>query len=396
MDQENLTIHLEKANTLDKLLPKEDRRKVVSLKITGNIGKNDFDQVLDEMCYVDLIYKNYYDEDDAGVPDYKNACPLRHLDLGEATYTDGDILPDFGFNTQLESIILPQGIKSIVEEYDSDSTLSFSRRLRTVVFPKGIKSVGGLSGCTKLKNVLIPDTAEEISSYAFSDCNALSELRIPASVKQLDATAFTYSSIKEFEIDNNNPYYTVVDGVIFSKDLKTLVAFPPNTEKKEYTIPPMTKVIGVGAFMGSELRYINIPDSVIRIDECAFEGGKLRSLEMPDSVTEIGHSLFHRCRNLEHLRLSNSLADIPGQTFSSCDKLKKIIIPPSVKRLELTNIFWSTHLETIVLNEGLEEIYLDGWDANTCAKYHSKRLRILNWPKSLRAYPAELLKYRKK
>ena len=394
---ENLTIHLEKANTLDKLLSKEDRKKVVNLKITGYIGKNDFDNVLDEMCYVDLIYKNYDDEDEEGIPDYKHAYPLRNLDMGKAIFTDGDILPDFGFHTQLESIILPQGIKSIVEEYDFDSALSDSKKLRTVVFSKGIKSVGGLRGCTKLKKVVFPDTVEEISNYAFSDCTVLSELRIPASVKHLDATAFTYSGIKEFEIDEQNPYYTVVDGVIFSKDLKTLVAFPPNSDRKEYTIPTTTKQIGYSAFESSKLRQIFIPESVTYIGHCAFENSKLRSLEMPDSVTEIGHLLFRWCNNLEHLKLSNSLTDIPDQTFSSCDKLKKITIPPSVKRMELTNICWSTHLETIELNEGLEEIYLDGpGDANTCAKYYSKKLRIVNWPKSLRVYPKQILHLKEK
>ena len=283
---------------MDKLLSEEQRKKVVNLKITGYIGKQDFDNVLDDMCDVDLIYKNYDDEDEEGIPDYKHAYPLRNLDMGEAVFTDGDILPDFGFYTQLESIILPQGIKSIVEEDDFDSALSNSQRLRTVVFPKGIKSAGGLRGCTKLKNVVLPDTVEEIAQDAFSYCTALSELRIPASVKHLYATAFTYSGIKEFEIDENNPYYTVVDGVIFSKDLKTLVAFPPNSDKKEYTIPTTTKTISEGAFEGSELRYINIPDSVTSIEGWAFEDSKLRSLEMPDSVTEIGHLLpFQIARN---------------------------------------------------------------------------------------------------
>lgn len=393
MDHKNLTIHLEKANTLDKLLSEEQRKKVVNLKITGHIGKQDFEKVLDEMCDVDLIYKNYDDEDEEGIPDYKNAYPLRNLDMGEAVFTDGDILPDFGFYIQLESIILPQGIKSIVEEDDFDSALSNSQRLRTVVFPKGIKSAGGLRGCTKLKNVVLPDTVEEIAQDAFSYCTALSELRIPASVKHLYATAFTYSGIKEFEIDENNPYYTVVDGVIFSKDLKTLVAFPPNSDKKEYTIPTTTKTISEGAFEGSELRYINIPDSVTSIEGWAFEDSKLRGLEMPDSVTEIGHLLFRCCNNLENLKLSNSLTDIPERTFSNCEKLKTITIPSSVKKMHITNIIWSGGLESMVLNEGLEEIYNDSMHSST--KFSKKRFRIINWPKSLRTYPKELLQYRK-
>ena len=393
MDQENLTIHLEKANTLDKLLSEEQRKKVVNLKITGHIGKQDFDNVLDELCDVDLIYKNPDDELEEGIPDYRNAYPLRNLDMGAAVFTDGDILPDFGYHTQLESIILPQGIKSIVEENDFDSALSNSQRLHTVVFPESIKSLGGLDGCTKLKNVVFPDTVEVIYSDAFFYCESLKSFCIPASVKEIQYSAFAHSGIEAFEIDEQNPYYTVVNGVLFTKDLTELVAFPPKSDKKEYTIPSTTKIIGAGAFLGSELRYINIPDSVTRIEGCAFEDSKLRSLEMPDSVTEIGHLLFRCCNNLEHLKLSNSLTDIPEQTISNCEKLKTITIPSSVKKMHITNIIWSGGLESMVLNEGLEEIYNVSMHYST--NFSKKRFRIINWPKSLRAYPKELLQYRK-
>ena len=391
---ENLTIHLEKPNTLDELLSKDQRKKVVSLKITGKIGKTDFTEVLDEMCDVDLIYKNYDDEDEEGIPDYRNAYPLRELDLGEAFYTDGDTLPDFGFYSQLRTIILPQGLKHIGDDFDA--ALEDARLLRKIVFPKGLESIGGLGGCEKLDNVEIPNTVQVIDNYTFSYCSSLKNIRIPASVKELYGSSFSNTAIETFEIDEDNPYFTVVDGVIFSKDMTKLVAFPPNSDKKEYTIPSTTKTIRKGAFMDSKLRYINIPDSVTRIEGWAFECSKLRSLDMPDSVTEIGILLFRWCNNLEHLKLSNSLTDIPTQTFSSCDKLKMIIIPPSVKRMDVTNIIWSTHLETIVLNEGLEEIYSEGHgDYNKHAKYYSKKLRILNWPKSLHKYPNQLLHLRK-
>lgn len=396
MDQENLTIHLEKANTLDKLLSEEQRKKVVNLKITGHIGKQDFEKVLDEMCYVNLIYKNHDDEEDGGIPDYKNAYPLRHIDMGEAR-TNCKVLPYFGYYPQLQSIILPKGIKHILPEGDDYSTLSDAQLLLKIVFPQGLETIGGLSGCKKLQKVEIPDTVQVIQRYAFSYCKSLKNVRIPASVKEVYGTSFAHSGIKAFEIDENNPFFTVVDGVIFSKDLTKLVAFPPKSDKKEYTIPSTTKIIGEGAFEGSELHYINIPDSVTSIEGWAFQDSKLRSLEMPDSVTEIGILLCRWCNDLEHLKLSNSLTDIPDQTFSSCDKLKKITIPPSVKRMELTNIFWSTHLETIELNEGLEEIYLDGiGTADSYAKYYCKKLRIVNWPKSLRVYPNQILHLREK
>ena len=42
-------IHLEKPNTLSNFLSEKERQEIVSLKITGFIGQEDFDDVLDEM-----------------------------------------------------------------------------------------------------------------------------------------------------------------------------------------------------------------------------------------------------------------------------------------------------------------------------------------------------------
>ena len=126
-------IHLEKPNTLADFLPEKDRKEVVSLKITGLIGREDFEDVLDEMCESG----GYYDADDNYIPDYESAAPLRHLDLSEATYvddfiefakmnkkliflvtrigcgiagfTDEEIAPLFEKAHEVENIVLPEG-----------------------------------------------------------------------------------------------------------------------------------------------------------------------------------------------------------------------------------------------------------------------------------------------
>ena len=126
------------------------------MKITGLIGKKDFAEVLDEMC--DL--EGRYDDNDNFIPDYEFTAAIRHLDLGGATYVDGDELPYFGYHTQLETLILPHGIKSTLEE--DDTGFSESESLRTVIFPEGLKIIGGfafsngpLSSITIGKNVMI-------------------------------------------------------------------------------------------------------------------------------------------------------------------------------------------------------------------------------------------------
>ena len=57
-------IHLEKANTLAQFLSGKEREELVSLKVTGFIGRDDFEDVLEDMCYV----YGEYDDDDNFIP----------------------------------------------------------------------------------------------------------------------------------------------------------------------------------------------------------------------------------------------------------------------------------------------------------------------------------------
>lgn len=180
----NKVIHLEAANTLENFLTPEERYSVVSLKITGFIGRKDFDDVLDDMCHV----QGLYDEDDNWIPDYSESAAIRHLDLGEATYVDGEELPYFGYNAQLETFVLPKGIKSTLEEYETG--LSESEMLKTLILPEGLIKVGGFMSCPNLTGLVLPEGLEEISGLAFGGCSAITSIRIPASVSVFDGSSF--------------------------------------------------------------------------------------------------------------------------------------------------------------------------------------------------------------
>ena len=106
----NLEIKIDEPGTLSNRMPSEIRDKIISLKISGSIDRKDFDNVLDEMC----DSWGEYDEDDNYTIDLKESPALRTLDLGEATFVGGDQLPYFGFHSQLEKLVLPNGISSIL------------------------------------------------------------------------------------------------------------------------------------------------------------------------------------------------------------------------------------------------------------------------------------------
>ena len=377
-------IHLEKANTLSQFLSYQERREVVSLKITGFIGRKDFEDVLDDMCEV----WGLYDEDDNFIPEYEDAAAIKHLDLGEATYVDGDELPYFGNHTLLETFILPQGLKSTIDDREFETGLSQAEMLKTLVLPQGLKTVGGFCACENLKGLVLPEGLEVIKSNAFRGCDNITSIRIPASVNELYGDSFAGCNIEAYEVDEMNKCYTAIDGVIYTKDLKTLIAFPSAYPHKHFVVPPTTQIIGSGAFMDSKIESIDLPHGLSAIEFWAFDGSSIRSIEIPDTVTEIGECTFQFCRELEYVKLSKGITQIPECVFISCRKLKELDIPSNVKSIEYSSLVWCGGLEKLHLHDGLEEIVSGGPKL-----IRGGQLREVTFPKTLKKVPGGVFNY---
>ena len=374
-------IHLEEPNTLSNFLTKEERKVIVSLKITGYIGQKDFEDVLDEMC--DACGE--YDEHDNFISDFELTPALRHLDLGEALYVDGEGMPYFGFHAQLETFILPKGLTTVAYE---ETGFSESDMLKRVVLPDGLKTVFGFNSCPNLSGILLPESMEKIDSFAFAGCKAITSLRIPSLVKEIDGSCFADCNISSFDVDENNPYYSAIDGVIFSKDLSTLVAFPSAYSNKHYVVPLGTKVIGFAAFMDSHIESVELPDGLIRIEDDAFQGSDIRRLDMPDSIVSVGELAFRFCLNLENIRLSNKLSSLSCQLFSGCPKLRELNVPSSVKTIYYSAIAWCDGLENLYLHDGLEEIVDEGPMLGVIGN-----LRTVNFPATIKKVPGGVFNY---
>jgi hypothetical protein len=102
------------------------------------------------------------------------------------------------------------------------------------------------------------------------------------------------------EVDVANPVYCSVDGVVFSKDRQTLVAWPAG-KAPACVIPNGVTAIGPGAFLGDPiLTRVTLPASLTRVGVRAFEScGALAEICLPASVTEIEDYAFTDCGRLQ-------------------------------------------------------------------------------------------------
>lgn len=132
------------------------------------------------------------------------------------------------------------------------------------------------SDCTSLTQVNIPNGVTTIEPYAFSGCNSLTKVIIPDSVTDIDIEGHAFSScpsLIEFIVSASSKYYTSIGGVLFTKDMKTLVSYPSG-KSGSYSIPDGVEIIGYSAFEGDNVTDVYIPSNVSKIDKHAFASCK--------------------------------------------------------------------------------------------------------------------------
>ena len=163
-----------------------------------------------------------------------------------------------------------------------------------------------------------------------------------------------------FQITDKNKLYCTVDGVVYSKDKKTLIQYPKGRKSGAFEIPEGTEIIYKTAFCGTNITAVKIPDSVYRIMFMAFCNSKIEHIEFNHTLTDFG-------------------AFNDTGLFTKCKSLKNVKIPSHVKRL-CNNMFerCNLQLEDITLCEGIEYI------PDSALQFKSDKISEISFPASLK------------
>ena len=177
--------------------------------------------------------------------------------------------------------------------------------------------------CDALTSVSMPSVTT-IGDRAFGGC-ALTSVDIPASCTSIAGNPFLgCESLEEIVVDENNPNYSSMDGVLYDKYMSTLIACPG--KKSSIDMSSSVTTIGDRAFYFCRaLRSVSMP-SVTTIGEDAFDFcDALTSVEMP-AVTTIGNSAFRYCNLLKSVSMP-SVTTIGGAAFAFCEALTSVYMP---------------------------------------------------------------------
>lgn len=145
--------------------------------------------------------------------------------------------------------------------------------VKRIVVNEGITSLrmSAFSGLSNVVSVELPQSLTTIESTAFTRCTSLKEITIPSNTSDVRVNAFQEcTALQNIYVDSQNAWYRSVDGVLFTKDMKTLLCFPYSRS---------------GSYQ--------VPDGVTELDFCSFSWcGKLNIVTIPESVVKINNSAF--------------------------------------------------------------------------------------------------------
>ena len=164
-------------------------------------------------------------------------------------------------------------------------------------------------------------TVASLGTGAFSGCDFLKSIQIPASVNNIESDIFEMCyGLTTITVDESNSKYDSRDNcnAIIETKNNTLMFGCKGT-----IIPDSVTSIGKYSFADCVgLRNIEIPDSVTNIGKGAFyDCCDLISIQIPEGVISLSDYTFGNCMNLEKITIPNSVESIGKYTFLRCDKL---------------------------------------------------------------------------
>lgn len=241
----------------------------------------------------------------------KNMFAYSENDDGTVTITGGNIVtPKLEIPAELEG----KKVSAI-----GMNAFTGNNVITDLVIPEGVTTLYWYSfnTCRNLETVTLPDSLEFIDSWAFERCSRLKTINVPANVTRINGGAFAQnSSMTSITCDPANKNYVSVNGVLFTKDMKELVAYPGGIQGG-YTVPATVNHIGDAAFYGAlGLDSVTILGNLDFIGFEAFaECSKLTDVAIRDGVNYVGYWAFRGCDGIKSLTVPQSVTNIGNQAF---------------------------------------------------------------------------------
>ena len=177
-------------------------------------------------------------------------------------------------------------------------------------------------------------TITSIARHPFKWDDKIETVYIGKDVKELRGESFVnLRALKKFVVDEKNESFCAVDGVLYTKDMKTLLCVPKAYEgDKEFTVPEKVEIINRSAFSDCKFETVKLPEGLKRIESMAFlkaealkeiisYKGEETYASLPEGLEFIGLDAFNYTSGLTYLYIPSSIKEIGAYSFCYSAKL---------------------------------------------------------------------------
>ena len=215
-----------------------------------------------------------------------------------------------------ESVLTPTQ-SAVTSEYDLDGAHSLSEADGITYYVYNSFAVITKVDKEDIEEFTVPETYKELpvvglTDDPFTNCKKLKKINLSKNTAVFDWIYIAIEGIEEITVPEDNKYFSAVDGVIYTKDMKELVACPSAGGKTELTIPDETVSIDRGALA------------------CCRD---LKKVTMGANVENIYPSAFWGCSGLTEVNFSQKLKAIGFFAFAGCSSLESVDLPDSLEEM---------------------------------------------------------------
>lgn len=229
---------------------------------------------------------------------FRGCYKLHSLDLNDCNKLNKIESLAFRECISLNMLTLPENVQFIESSafYGCTNLISITVSDKITEFSSQI-----FAYCCSLNSITFSESLEKIGEKAFYYCCSLESINIPKSVASIGDSAFVNCfQLSSFIVDENNQFYSTIDGNILSSKSKDLLYnYPPNKLIESYEIPDY--ITGLAKYCFSyciNIKYLTVPSSISQISAYSFQHcHKLESITFLGSHTFESHC-FDYCYDL--------------------------------------------------------------------------------------------------
>lgn len=299
-------------------------------------------------------------------------------------------------------VTIPDNISIIAENAFKDKTfitsITFSEnvseiqqnafercnKLSNVTFPNSLKIIRkrAFYRCYELAYISFNDEVEIIEEESFAFCTKVKIIQLGSHVKSIASSAFNgCAQLIHFLVDKKNDYYRDIEGILYTKDSKSLVRCGQNYESDVVDIPDTVENILPWAFAQClSIVDISLPKKLKTVGKYAFRDcSRIQSLTLGNNITEFDVSAIDGWSSRQHILTGKKFN--PRIDYEIQKKLSEYIIPENSNiddEFILIKVTFESEIEAISMGKmlsynkliGCAQIYplntIYMWDTKLC------------------------------